>query len=203
MAFDISLDASPQPVEPAPADFEEFYTAKVDVVVAALTLSCTDSEVTDAAVTTALTKSSQRWNHLVNHPNPAGWVVQAGLAQAEKALRDHAPAGINRATGGYERGLSLDLAFATLPLLQRAALVTGYYLEWSDAFTAAGFETPLSTVRTRRERAISFIGHHLQTGRGRGHPAGAVASTRVERARPTRSTSDGGGASARPSPHGR
>ena len=162
VAFDISLDASPQPVEPAPADFEEFYTAKVDVVVAALTLSCADSEVTDAAVTAALTKSSQRWNHLVNHPNPAGWVVQAGLAHAEKALRDHAPAGINRATGGYERGLSLDLAFATLPLLQRAALITGYYLEWSDAFTAAGFETPLSTVRTRRERAISFIGHHLR-----------------------------------------
>lgn len=162
MAFDISVDEASPPTQQPIDSFEDFYIANVDLLGAALSLACDDPEIADSAITAALTRSSQRWNYLESHLNPVGWAMHAGLEQAEKTRRSTATTGTKQAAGGYARGLTLDLAVAALPLQQRSTLVTGYYLNWSDDFTAAGFETLVSTVRTRRERAISFIGHHLR-----------------------------------------
>lgn len=161
MAFDISVDESPT-TELLPESFEEFYSTCADLLVTVLHMACGDPTMANAAVAAVLTRTSQRWTRVARHHNLVGWAIHAGIEHADKKGRDHALTQATQAAGGYERGLPLDVAFARLPLQQRAALVTAYYLGWSDDVAAAGFEIPVSTVQTRRERALSFIAHHQQ-----------------------------------------
>lgn len=161
MAFDISLGESPPEALP-PQTFEEFFAASAAQVANVLSLACNDSALTDSALTdsalaAALARASQRWSYLETHPNPIGWVIHEGLRHADKVLRNSPALSINQATGGYVRGLDLTDALAALPLQQRAAVIAGYYLGWSDEFTASGFETAVATQRTRRDRGASFL----------------------------------------------
>ncbi len=162
VAFDISLGEAPQVEASTNRTFNGFYEAEADVIGTALALSCDDVDVTDWALLVSLVSASQRWRHLLNHPNPVGWVLTAGLGWADDALRDRPPSVVNTATGGYTRGLALADALAALPLTQRASLVTAHFLGWSDDYTAAGFEVATETITTRRTRAVTFLGHHLR-----------------------------------------
>jgi hypothetical protein len=161
VAFDISLgESSPEAL--LPQTFEDFYAASAEQVASVLSLACNDLALADASLAAALTRASQRWSYLKTHPNQIGWVIHEGLRHADKALRDGPALSVNQATGGYVRGLDLPDALAALPLQQRAAVISRYYLGWSDEFTAAGFETTVATQRTRRDRGASFLAHHLR-----------------------------------------
>jgi len=162
VAFDISLGESAPPVAPS-AGFDEFCDEQGEQIARVLSLACNDTAVANAAIAEAFTSASQRWKHLCDHVNQAGWLVGAGLQHTDNVGRASTPTAINRATGGYVRGLELADALDALPLYQRAALITGYHLGWSDEFTAAGFEVPVATVTTRRTRAVSFVAHHLRS----------------------------------------
>ena len=163
MAFDISLGEASHEAGPSEKTFDEFYARHGATIGKALALACGDDALTNKAFTASLIRSSQRWKYLVGHVNPEGWALQAGLVEANKALRDEPPTVVNEATGGYTRGLGLVDALAALPLNQRAALVVAYFLGWTDQHISAGFETSIDTITTRRTRALSFLGHHLRT----------------------------------------
>lgn len=161
VAFDISLGET-RPPDIIPQSFAEFHASYGETIARVLHLACGDTSVADEATLIALTRASQRWKQLHGHGNPVGWVIGAGLQSADKTLRENPPTTVNQGTGGYVRGLELGDAVHALPMYQRAAVVTSHHLGWSDDFTASGFEVPTSMVATRRERAVSFVAHHLR-----------------------------------------
>jgi len=166
MAFDISTEGRTPRSAPPPTTFDEFIDIHSDALARALQLACGDSAVADSALHAALVKTAQQWKRLGNHDNVLGWAFNAGVSSADDTLNKRAPLALNRATGGYTRGLPLDQAIAALPLQQRAALVMSNYWGWSDDHASLGIGEPVDTVATRRTRAVSFVGHHLRVESG-------------------------------------
>lgn len=161
MALDIGTHGSTsRPAEPTAAfdGFDAFFESSIATIATALGLACNDDELAGEVLASALTAAAQRWHRLEDHPNPVGWTLAHALTAADDALKEHAGTG---EAGGYNRGLELRDAIEDLPLMQRAALVTTYHLEWSDAHAADGFDSAVGAIETRRSRALSFLAHHV------------------------------------------
>lgn len=154
-------------------DFDVFCAAVHPTLARALALTLNDAELGRDAAAEGLTRAWARWSWVSTMDNPAGWVYRVGLNWARSRLRKRRrevttafPPDRGRTSTpieGYDDALTS--ALARLSPEQRAVVVARYYLDWSEAATAAALDVPPGTVKSRLSRALERLDDDLRSER--------------------------------------
>ncbi len=152
-------------------DFDEFCVAVQPSLARALALTLNDAELGRDAAAEGLTRAWARWSSVSAMDNPAGWVYRVGLNWARSRLRKRRrevttafPPDRSRTSGsvdGYDDAVAA--ALARLSPDHRAVVVARYFLDWSEATTAAALEVPAGTVKSRLSRALERLDDDLRS----------------------------------------
>lgn len=152
-------------------DFHHFCSAAQAPLTRALALALNDAELGRDAAAEGLTRAWTRWSTVSTMDNPAGWVYRVGLNWARSRLRKRRrevttafpPERARAATpiDGYDDALAA--ALARLSTDHRTVVVARYYLDWSEATTAAALEVPAGTVKSRLSRALEQLDDALRS----------------------------------------
>jgi RNA polymerase sigma factor (sigma-70 family) len=152
-------------------DFDIFYDLNLDRLFQALALTIGNEELARDAAAEGMARAYQRWASVSAYSNPTGWVYRVGLNWANSRLRKR-----RREISSNEppEGALLDPdiadpqleeALASLPSGQRAVVVLRYFLDWSEADTAAALSIRPGTVKSRLSRALDQLADLLGGGR--------------------------------------
>lgn len=149
-----------EPVDHADADaFAAFYTAVQPDVHRAVHATLGDRQLTHDAVNEAFTRAAERWSHVRDLRNPAGWTYRVAVNWATSwkrklALRPTRPAEhLDRAHHDLIPDLDLADALAVLPLAQRRMLVLRHTLGYSVTEVAHTLGLAEGTVKSGMHRA--------------------------------------------------
>ena len=152
-------------------DFREFCARTHPTMARALGLALDDAELGRDAAAEGLTRAWARWPTVSTMENPAGWVYRVGLNWARSRLRKRRreittafPPELARSSGSIDRyDDTVAVALARLSPEHRSVVVARYYLDWSEATTAASLGVPPGTVKSRLSRALDQLDHELRS----------------------------------------
>lgn len=157
-------------VVPTPLDFERFFAEHHEPVLRALALTLGDAEQARDAAAEGMARAYQRWGRIRGYDDPAGWVYRVGLNWARsrwrKSRREVVTDAVVERPGADPPGADprLAAALAGLGVDQRAVVVLRYYLDWSEARTAAALDVAPGTVKSRLSRALDRLAVALADG---------------------------------------
>jgi RNA polymerase sigma-70 factor (ECF subfamily) len=143
--------------------FEQFFAGSRDGVLRAVVLATRQPDRAEEAVAEAFARAFERWDVLVEHPNPAGWVVRTAMNQFISGWR------IWRREAGEPRDLvavpdesrSLDPALLRhlwrLPRRQREVVALRILLDFDTRQTAETLGMAQGTVGAHLNRALASL----------------------------------------------
>jgi len=150
------------------AGFEDFYSAAHDRIRRALALTLRNDELARDATAEAMARAYQKWRTVSTYRNPSGWVYRVGLNWANSRLRKRrreVTTAVDPERPQLDPNVAepkLTAALASLPIEQRSVVVLRYYLDWSEAQTAAALAIPAGTVKSRLSRALDTLADILE-----------------------------------------
>ncbi|MEM8618595.1 MAG: sigma-70 family RNA polymerase sigma factor [Actinomycetota bacterium] len=148
--------------------FDDFFVANQQEMVRALALALGDAELGRDAASEGFCRALERWKKVGRYEKPAGWVYRAGLNWATSRRRKKR----REAVGDVPEQSSPAIApsdqelvrcLRQLSIAHRSVIVSRYYLDWSEAQTAAALDIPQGTVKSRLSRALEQLATMLET----------------------------------------
>lgn len=145
-------------------DFGEFYAARKDAVLRAVTVASGQAGGAEDAAAEAFTRAYGRWGQLHNHPNPTAWVIRTALnAQRSwwRRLIREVPGRVpERAAAEPADGALpayLRALVAGLPVRQREVVALRVLADLTAEETAAVLGIAPATVHVHLHRAMSTL----------------------------------------------
>lgn len=162
--MDVALPRSARPDKTsAQAGFEQFYRDSWEHTYRTLTLTIRDHDLAREAVDEAMVRALDRWRHLQDSLNPAGWVYRVAFNWAIDQIRRK---GRERRKGLSDRTEvwvpdtprpDLTEKLNQLSLEQRAVVVLRVVNDWSENEVAEALDIPVGTVKSRLSRALEIL----------------------------------------------
>lgn len=150
-------------------DFDDFYLACAPRLTAQLYAITGDWTEAQDCVQEAFVKAWQRWSRIAGYEEPAAWVRRVAIREAisrwrrgrrgAKALLGVDPPLTTPAPSSD--GVDVARALATLPVVQRAAVVLHHLCGVSVDEIASITGAPTGTVKARLSRGRTALGHLL------------------------------------------
>lgn len=156
-----------------PGSFEEYVAARRDVLVRVAFLLTGDAHTAEDVVQASLARVWPRWSRLAREGDVDAYVrrtlytvfvTAARRRRWREVIGEPGNAAASRnvmsdASTHVEDRLTLDGIVRTLPPRQRAVIVLRYYLDLSEADTAATLGCAVGTVKSQHAKAM----RHLRT----------------------------------------
>ncbi len=151
-------------VELTAVDFAAFFAANNDRVARALALTLGDAEAGREAAAEGMARAFQRWERIARYEDPTGWVYRVGLnwsrTRFRRTRREVLVAASPVEEADAERPHAdprLAAALAGLTVEQRSVVVLRFFLDWSEARTAAALGIAPGTAKSRCSRALERL----------------------------------------------
>ena len=158
-------DAVMSPAIASDVAFADFYRLERDRVARALALALCDVHLGAEAADEAMVRAYQRWDRLSAYEDPSAWAYRVGLNWATSVLRRRRGAPVSVPDQPLEVAAvsepAVAAALAELSVPQRSVLVCRYYLDMSEAETAAALNIRAGTVKSRLHRGLHQLERRL------------------------------------------
>lgn len=145
-------------------DFDTFYRSQFGRLSGALRVMCGDQGTAEELAQEAFVKAYSKWDKVVAHPNPEGWLFTTGYNLAKRRWRfaRRTDLGIDESQMSAGDEPSFDnsemmAAIAKLPIKQRAAVTARYVLGYSGDEAAELLGMSPSNLRVTLHRATATL----------------------------------------------
>jgi RNA polymerase sigma factor (sigma-70 family) len=149
-------------------DFGEFYGARKDAVLRAVTVASGGAAGAEDAVAEAFTRAYGRWDALRAHPNPTAWVIRTALNTQRswwRRLVREVPGRVPEHAVGEPPDEALPAYLRSvvggLPIRQREVVALRILADLSAEDTAAVLGIAPATVHVHMHRAMATLRNQL------------------------------------------
>jgi RNA polymerase sigma-70 factor (ECF subfamily) len=159
-------------------DFADFYAARKDAVLRAVTAATGDRPGAEDAVAEAFTRAYSRWARVTVHPSPTAWVVRVALnvyrsgwrrlrrERSSEAVGDARQPGGEQGTGTGRLDVDLRRLVATLPKRQREVVALRVLADLSAEQAGAVLGIRTATVHVHLHRALDTLRRAMPSNQG-------------------------------------
>jgi RNA polymerase sigma-70 factor (ECF subfamily) len=150
-------------------DFTEFYAARKDAVLRAVTAATGDRTGAEDAVAEAFTRAYSRWTRVAGHPSPTAWVLRTAFNAYRSGWRrvwrerlggasvEPRPTGGESGFGSTDLRLEMRRLLAALPRRQREVVALRILADLSAEQVGAVLRIRTATVDVHLHRALRTL----------------------------------------------